>query len=483
MTSPFRLSLAMPLLAVLMWFSACSGDNARVLDRGLIDHGSLEGMGLPTGLASVRLQSASTRLQASDAAAGDVFGAAVALSRDGNTLAVGADIHSGTVPSAGAVYVYHRTLHGWREMARLRAPVLSSGSGFGYSLTLSDNGSRLAVGAPFESHPNAGETLAGDQGVVYVFERGDRGWSQPSRLVASNAGSYDWFGMSLSFSGSADTLAVGAHRHDTVEPQERRSDTGAVYVFARTGEGWSEQAVLTSAQAPEGDQLGKSVALSVDGLTLAAAADASGLGAVHVFRRSGTLWREQAVVTAPNGVARNPLGSQVALSADGTVLAVGASAPRDADVHQRSAGSAYVFVNEAGQWRQQARIRAANPRAEDAFGERISLSADGRVLAVSAVNQSSAARVPGGEEAQGSALAPGAVHVFSLQGQHWTQTDHVKSVRTLAGDLFGSALALSGDGHHLAVGARLEDGTPGIVGRLLGERLQNSGGVHLYSRS
>ena len=84
-----------------------------------------------------------------------------------------------------------------------------------------------------------------------------------------------------------------------------------------------------------------------------------------------------------------------AVSADGSTLAVGASAPEGTEARQQSAGSAYVFVNQDGHWRQTARIRASNSRNGDAFGERLSLSSDGRVLAVSAVNGSGAARGQG----------------------------------------------------------------------------------------
>lgn len=489
MYATFRLALAVPLLAVTAWLSACAGDKPSPLSDGLLSQVSLEGWGLPKAWVP-GAGPTSTHLQASDATPGDVFGAAVALSRDGNTLAVGAELKtalgaSEAVPAAGAVYVYTRTPQGWREEARLLAPVRSSGTGFGHSLALSDDGSRLGVGAPFESHAaaHAGESLAGDQGVVYVFERSASGWGQPSRLQASNAASFDWFGMSLAFSGRGDALAVGAHRHDAEDAQGARTDSGAVYVFSRTAAGWAEHAVLTAVDAKEGAQLGQSVALSVDGQTLVAGARASGLGAVHVFRRDGVLWREQAVVEAANAMPQNPLIGQVALSADGSTLAVGASAPEGTEARQQSAGSAYVFVNQDGHWRQTARIRASNSRNGDAFGERLSLSSDGRVLAVSAVNGSGAARGQGGEQADTTAQAAGAVYVYTRQGQRWDQTDHVKSSRTRTVDQFGSALALSGDGRQLAVGARLEDGAWSLRGWLSGQRRQNSGGVHLYSRS
>jgi FG-GAP repeat len=488
MTFTFRLSLAVPLLATAALLSACAGDKVLPLNPALLAHMSLEGLGWPAAWVP-GTDPASTHLQASDATAGDVFGAAVALSRDGNTLAVGAELKtalgaSEAVPAAGSVYVYTRTPQGWREQARLLAPAPVSGSGFGHSLTLSDDGSRLAVGAPFESHPDArtSESLSGDQGVVYVFERSAGGWSQPARLRASNAASFDWFGTSLAFSGRGDALAVGAHRHDSGDPQSARADSGAVYVFARTAVGWAEHAVLTATDAKEGAQLGQSVAFSADGQTLAAGARGAGLGAVHVFRRDGWIWREQAVVAAANAMPQNPLGAQVALSADGTTLAVGASAPEGTEARQRSAGSAYVFVNQDGHWRQQARVRASNNRAGDAFGERLSLSADGRVLAVSAVNESSAARGLDGKQTDTTAQAAGAVYVYTRQGQGWDQTDYVKSSRTRTGDQFGSALALSGDGRQLAVGARLEGAAWSLRGWLLNERFQNSGGVHLYSR-
>jgi len=490
MNSTFRLALTVPLLAITAWLSACAGDKASNLTDGLFADVSLEGLGLPSALAVMRPHDTSTHLQAADATTGDVFGAAVALSRDGNTLAVGAELKSAlgaseAVAAAGTVYVYTRTPQGWREQARLLAHLPTSGSGFGHSLALSDDGSRLAVGAPFESHAvvSPDESLSGDEGVVYVFERTASGWGRSVRLHASNAASFDWFGMSLAFSGRGDALAVGAHRHDVRDVRGSHADSGAVYVFARTAAGWAEQEILTASQVQAGTQLGQSVAFSIDGQTLAAGARASGLGAVHVFRRDGALWREQAVVAAANATPQNPLGAQVALSGDGTTLAVGAIAPEGAEARQRLAGSAYVFVNHDGLWRQAARLRASNNRAGDAFGERLSLSADGRVLAVSAVNESSAARGLGGEQADTSAQAAGAVYVYSRQGQGWEQTDYVKSSRTRAGDQFGSALALSGDGRQLVVGARLEDGAWSLRGWLLGERPRNSGGVHLYSRS
>jgi hypothetical protein len=164
---------------------------------------------------------------------------------------------------------------------------------------------------------------------------------------------------------------------------------------------------------------------------------------------------------------------------------VGATSADGTEARQRTTGSAFVFGLQGGQWKQQARLRASNADVGDAFGERLALSADGRVLAVSAVYEASEAVGLGGEQADNSALSAGAVYRFARDGVRWSQTDYVKSTRTRAGDLFGSALAMSGDARVLAVGARLEDGAApwSLWGFALGERLQNSGAVHLYTGS
>ena len=493
MISAFRLCVAIPLLGLSFWLSSCTSSSAFFLRSDLLSLEALEGLGLPATLLPTPAPAADlTQLRASDAEAGDVFGAAVAISRDGNTLAVGADLKAArltgeAVPSAGAVYVYTRTRDGWREQARLQASVPTAGGGFGHSLSLSDDGSRLAVGAPFESHNHGGADAAhvGDQGAVYVYVRDDGDWAMQSRLLASRAGSFDWFGMSVSLSGAGDAVAVSAHRFDGGEPSARLADSGAVYVFKHGDLGWSEQALLQTSQMQAGGRLGTSVALSVDGLTLAAGAHASGRGAVHVFRQDSTGWREQAIVSSADSTARNPLGSQVLLSADGTTLAVAAKAPDGTVARQGSVGQVHVFVFQGGRWQQQARLRASNAEMGDAFGERLALSADGRVLAVSAVYEASAATGLNGDQADNSSLSAGAVYLYARDGKRWNQTDYVKSSQASAGDLFGSALALSGDGRQLAVGARLEDGAARWPKRAFnfGERTQSSGAVHLYSRT
>ncbi|MBN1607171.1 MAG: FG-GAP repeat protein [Polyangiaceae bacterium] len=105
-------------------------------------------------------------------------------------------------------------------------------------------------------------------------------WSQQAYLKASNTGSGDWFGLSVSVSG--DTLAVGAiyeageatgvngNQSDALAPR-----SGAAYVFTRSGGLWSQQAYLKASNTGAGDEFGVSVSVSGDTLAVGAFGESS----------------------------------------------------------------------------------------------------------------------------------------------------------------------------------------------------------------
>jgi hypothetical protein len=185
---------------------------------------------------------------------------------------------------------------------------------------------------------------------------------QRNAVKASNTGAGDFFGRSVALSADGSTLAVGAvgEASNATGVNGNQSDnsasgSGAVYVFTRTGSTWAQQAYVKASNSSFGDFFGRSVALSADGSTLAVGADgedsnatgvngnqsdnsASGSGAVYVFTRTGSTWAQQAYVKASNTGADDRLGERVALSADGSTLAVGASG------EAFGAGAVYVFT-------------------------------------------------------------------------------------------------------------------------------------------
>src|SRR5262249_13605387 len=138
---------------------------------------------------------------------------------------------------------------------------------------------------------------------------------------------------------------------------------------------------LTAADGAANDLFGSSVALSGDGNTALVGAPAKTIGttaaqgAAYVFVRSGSIWSQQAELTAADGAARDAFGESVALSRDGNTALVGAYAKTIGA--NTSQGAAYVFVRGGSAWSQQAEFIAADGTLGDYFGLSAALSADG----------------------------------------------------------------------------------------------------------
>lgn len=184
---------------------------------------------------------AAPAIVASDLAAFDRFGAALAL--DEGRLAVGApgnDDHGGL---AGAAYVLERSGAAWTERAKLHASDASALDRFGTSLDMSRG--RLAAGAP----------MAASSGAVYVFEPAGGGWSQVARLEPVNPRAASAFGVSVAIDGPV--LVAGAPYFDGAA-----NASGAAFLFHRGLGGWDFVEELRPRGGVAEDLFGWSVALA-----------------------------------------------------------------------------------------------------------------------------------------------------------------------------------------------------------------------------
>ena len=397
---------------------------------------------------------------------------------------------------------------------------------FGISVVLSDDGRTLAVGAYGEESDATG--VNGDQtsnntidaGAVYVFRRNSEDeWAQEAYVKASNTGVGDKFGRSLALSNDGSTLAVGAALEDSDatgvngnEADDTASAAGAVYVFRRdSSDDWTQKAYVKASNTEAGDQFGRSVALSDDGSTLAVGAhredsNATGIdgdqnndvasnvnaGAVYVFRRdSSDDWAQEAYVKASNTGAGDQFGVSVALSDDGSTLAVGAFG-EDSDAtgvngdqtsnNAAEAGAVYVFRRDGSDdWAQEAYVKASNTGAGDLFGTYVALNNDGNTLAVGAYEEDSDTTGIDGTPNEGATNA-GAVYVFRRDSSDdWTQEAYVKASNTGNSDGFGFFVALNGDGNSLAVGAYGEDSeASGIDQDQTNNDAETAGAVYVF---
>jgi hypothetical protein len=284
--------------------------------------------------------------------------------------------------ASGAVYAFSRSGTTWTQQAYIKASNSQADDAFGTSIALSDNGDVIAVGAIGEDSSATG--VNGDQarntaersGAVYILVRSSGSWTQQAYIKASNTGAFDLFGTSVALSGGGTTLAVGSPQEESASsgPNSDQNNNsapsaGAVYVFTRGLGGWAQEAYIKSTKTDSGDQFGVCLSLSSDGQLLAVGApweassakgvggdqsdnSASGTGAAYLYTRQQATWAPLAYLKASNGDAPDLFGTAVALSGTGSRLLI--AAPREsgaatgvngdqADKSVPESGAVYLF--------------------------------------------------------------------------------------------------------------------------------------------
>ena len=286
---------------------------------------------------------------------------------------------------------------------------------------------------------------------INVTRRGPADFIQTAYVKASNSQSNDAFGYSVDVSGDGETFVVGAWGEDSLETGVNGNEAndpapdleyGAVYIFRRSASGsWSQEAYLKASNTSYADNFGVSVAISGNGTTVAVGADA-----------------EDGASTGVNG-NQNSAGAT-------------------------NSGAVYVFTRDGtGIWSQQAYIKASNTDARDFFGSNIDLSNDGSTLAITAEYEWGSAIGVNGNDADNSAQESGAAYVFARDPAGvWTQQAYVKASNTTATDYFGRNVALSGDGATLAVSSLDDSRATGVNGDQNIGGAEFSGAVFVFTR-
>ena len=259
------------------------------------------------------------------------------------------------VARAGLGITLAAALSGWSQQQQLLASDGAANDSLGLSVSVS--GDTALVGAPGKNYRT---------GAAYVFVRSGTTWSQQATLLASDGAKDDAFGWSVSLSG--DTAVVGAYG--------KNRSTGAAYVFVRSGATWFQQATLLASDGAAGDTFGCSVSVSGD-TTVVGAAWSSDTGAAYVFVRSGTTWTQQATLMASDGAAGDSFGCSVSIAQDTAVVGTDSSF---------TAGAAYVFVRGGTTWSQQATLLASDCAQGDSFGWWVSVTGDTAVVSAPSKN-------------------------------------------------------------------------------------------------
>lgn len=388
-------------------------------------------------------------LKASNIGANDSFGISVAIS--GNTIVVGAedeasnatgvngDQADNSAASSGAAYVYVRNGVVWTQQAYLKASNTEAGDNFGAKVAIS--GDTIVVGARNEDSGTAGvngadnNNTALDSGAAYVFVRNGTDWAQQAYLKASNTDAGDTFGSAVAIDGNSIVVAAEQERSASTgvngnQADDSTSQAGAAYMFVRTGTVWKQQAYLKASNTGGADFFGGAVAISGNTALISGYledSNATGVngnqsdnsafesGAVYVFLRTGSTWKQQAYLKASNTGAGDQFGRYLALHGDTALIAAAGEASNATGINGdqtnntlSSAGAAYLFQRSGTQWSQRAYIKASNPNSGDQFG--FDLAVSDRYMLIGARSEDSASTT----QTDNSASNAGAVYAFDL---------------------------------------------------------------------
>jgi hypothetical protein len=379
-------------------------------------------------------------------AKGDYSGWSVSLSDDGNVLAIGAPYNDGNGANSGHVRVYAWDLASATYIQRgndINGEAADDVSGV--SVSLSDDGNVLAIGAV----NNDGNGTNSGHVHVYAWNTTSAKYIQRGNDINGEAVN-DYSGYPVSLSGNGNVLAIGAPYNDG---NDANSGHVRVYVWNTTSAKYILRGNDINGEAAN-DASGWSVFLSDDGNVLAIGAvnnDGNGTnsGHVRVYAWNSTSANYTQRGDDINGeAAGDESGYSVSLSDDGNVLAIGAN---NNDGNGTNSGHVRVYAWDPTSAKYiQRGMDLDGEAAGDGSGTSVSLSDDGNVLAIGAYNND-------GNDYYGSNSGHVRVYVWNTTSAKYTQRG-MDINGEAADDASGWSVSLSDDGNVLAIGAWGNDG-------------------------
>ncbi|MDH5444398.1 MAG: FG-GAP repeat protein, partial [Gammaproteobacteria bacterium] len=266
-------------------------------------------------------------------------------------------------------------------------------------------------------------------------------------------------------------------------------NAGAVYVFVRNSGVWTQQAYLKAINAEAGDLFGWSVGIAGDTVMIGAVGEsgtkssdgklssdkdddgATGAGAVYVFSRKGTEWKQIEYLKAENAGELDRFGYDVDIEANTLVVsAVGEKGDANSKVgayndnEGKDTGAVYVFTLAEGVWDQTHYLKAKDAKTKDAFGQSVAINDDTLVVG-----------------APGKDGRKGAAYIFNRDDSNWLYSVTLSASNAEAGDLFGYSVDI--DGNSLVISAVSEGGDVNSTIEASNNDAPESGAAYLYVRS
>jgi len=348
-------------------------------------------------------------LPASERSFKDGFGGSVSIS--GDTAIVGAPGDNDRGSWSGAAYVFVRQGNEFVEQAKLTAEDGFRNANMGNSVGIS--GDIAIVGAYKDNE---------DSGAAYIFRRDYDVWEQETKIVPDDGAKHSHFGYRVCIFGDQALVST--------QGNPDKNTSGAVYIFAKTDDDWTQIAKLESPHPKSRFKFGSSLSLSADtamvGAHEEADEDGHGNGVVYAFTRINHSWSGPVKLVANNTHPGDHFGNSVSLS--GNMSLIGAYRR---DAKGKSSGTAYIFTRKGNRWTETHELEPDGLDADDWFGYSVGLSGNTAVIGAP------------GDEHHGVDRS-GSAYVFVQAGEHWVQQSKLSPKKVAAGALFGHVTSISG---------------------------------------
>ncbi len=273
------------------------------------------------------------------------FGYSVSMDSTGTIVAIGAPYSTITgFNNAGMTYVFVNTNGVWGQQAVVYASDFAANDFFGASVSLSQNGTVLAIGA-------FNKAVGGNngQGAVYIFTQSGGVWTQIDKLLSSDGAANDYFGIAVDLNSDGTLLAVGASNKNIAGNNAQ----GAAYVFKNTSGTWAQLTELIATGGLANDQFGTDVAINGIGNTVVVGAananvnGAGGQGAAYLFTGITASWTQVIKFVAPDGAGGDQFGSAVDIDLGADVVLIGAPNKNIAGINKQGKAYSYNYANNA----------------------------------------------------------------------------------------------------------------------------------------
>jgi hypothetical protein len=432
MTAAQRNAISTPVAGLMVWCSNC-GSNGEIQIYNGTDWVNFIG-----GTRQMSLTSATTTKLGSDIdgeAQGDRSGYKVSISSDGTKIAIGALGNSGGGSDAGQVRVYQYSNNAWAQIgADIDGEAMFDQSGI--SVALSSDGTTVAVGASGNSGNGA------NSGHVRVYRNIAGTWTKLGADIDGEA-TNNASGSAVAISLDGNIVAIGAPFNS-----DNGNSAGQVRVYQYSNNAWTKIGADIDGESSN-DNSGQAVAISSDGTIVAIGApqnsngNGNGSGQVRVYRNIAGTWTKLGA-DIDGEAAGDVSGSSVAISSDGTTVAIGA--PFN-DGTGNSAGQLRVYQYSNSSWTKIGSDIDGNA-ASDGSGRSVAISSDGTIVAIGAPQSSM------------FSSEKGYVKLYKNVSGTWTLIDQ-KIDGEASDDASGSSVAISSNGTIVGIGAPSNSGING----------------------